>query len=111
MRDGLFKINPNMVEEQKEIGKGGVEEKFVKAVTKLGWKAYKFVSESNRGVSDRLVITPGQVWFVEIKRATGQLSPLQESFRNKCIGFKLNHFVVYGEEGINKFIERVKNGL
>lgn len=108
MDNFLFNINPNKVTEQKEIGKSGVEAAFVKAMTELGWKAYKFKSENNRGVTDRIVILPGQVWFVEIKRDKGVLSALQESFQAKCRNLGLNHFVVYGKKGISQFIRVVK---
>jgi len=108
MANKLFGINPNKTKEQREIGKSGVEAQFVTAVAKCGWKAYKFTSEMNRGVSDRLVIAPGQVWFVEIKRKSGELSPLQESFRDRCLMNNLNHFIVYGKDGIKDFIKEVK---
>lgn len=101
----LFCINPKVRKEQKEIGKHGVEADFVRAVAKLGWKALKFTSEMNRGVSDRIVLKPGAVWFVEIKRGTGVLTALQGAFALHCKQFGLNHFVVYGKEGIKQFIE------
>ena len=103
----MFEINPNKKEEQTEIGKKGVEADFVKKVRLAGGKAYKFTSENNRGVSDRLVVFPGQVWFVEIKRSSGKLTPLQEKFKDYIRGLGLNHFVVYGAEDIILFLEAV----
>lgn len=103
----MFELNPYKVKEQRETGKKGVERDFVSAVAKAGGKAYKFTSENNRGVSDRLVVFPGQVWFVEIKRKSGKLTPLQIVFRDFIKLFKLNYFVVYGKEDILKFIRRV----
>ena len=108
MSSKLFNINPEKPKNQREIGKNGVEAEFVKAMKKQGWRAYKFTSEMNRGVSDRLVTTPGQVWFVEIKRDNGKLTPLQESFKKHCLDNNLNHFVVYGVKDVPKFIEEVK---
>lgn len=104
----MFELDPFKRKEQKEIGKKGVEADFVKAVRLAGGKAYKFESEMNRGVTDRIVVFPGQVWFVEIKRKTGKLSPLQIEFRDFIKGLFLNHFVVYGIEDIPKFLQEVK---
>ena len=56
-----------------------IEEKLVKLVRDGGGLCYKFVSPGNRGVPDRLVITPdGRVFFVELKSETGRLSELQK---------------------------------
>lgn len=58
-----------------------VEVYFRKAVAAAGGVAFKFVSPSHRGVSDRIVCFPGgAVWFVELKRPGGRLSPLQKIF-------------------------------
>ena len=103
----MFEINPDKKKEQTEIGKKGVETAFVTAVRLSGGKAYKFTSEMNRGVSDRIVIYPGQVWFVEIKRSSGKLTPLQVKFKAKIEGLGLNHFTVYGSEDIPKFLDAV----
>jgi len=104
----MFELNPNKEKEQKEIGKKGVEAEFVKAIRLANGKAYKFTSEMNRGVSDRIVVFPGQVWFVEIKRTHGKLSPLQKKFRDFIKFLHLNYFVVYGEGDIQNFLEVVK---
>jgi hypothetical protein len=57
-----------------------VEAYFRAAVTRAGGVAFKFVSPSHRGVSDRIVCLPGQTWFVELKRPGGRLMPLQHVF-------------------------------
>lgn len=57
-----------------------VEAYFRKAVAQAGGVAFKFVSPSHRGVSDRIVCLQGQTWFVELKRPGGRLSPLQRVF-------------------------------
>jgi hypothetical protein len=57
-----------------------VESYFRKAVAAQGGVAFKFVSPSHRGVSDRIVCLHGQTWFVELKRHGGRLSPLQRVF-------------------------------
>lgn len=107
MKD-LFRINPEKRKVLREIGKSGVEAKFVEACRAKGWKCYKFTSEMNRGVSDRIVFTTGQVWFVEVKKDIGRLTELQKSFRTTCLSYNLNHFVVYGLAGIKQFIQKVE---
>lgn len=58
-----------------------IERRLVWHVERLGGKAYKFTSPSQRGVCDRLVILPGgQVWFVEVKTLQGRISMAQERF-------------------------------
>ncbi len=103
----MFELDPNKKKEQKEIGKKGVEAEFVKAIRLVGGKAYKFTSEMNRGVSDRIVVFPGQVWFVEVKRKSGKLSPLQGKFKDFINFLNLNHFVVYGVDDIPNFLGAV----
>lgn len=57
-----------------------IEKYLVAEVRKRGGEAYKFTSPAMRGVADRLVVMPGAVWFVELKRPGGKLTPLQERF-------------------------------
>jgi hypothetical protein len=57
-----------------------VEAYFRREVAAVGGVAFKFISPSHRGVSDRIVCLQGQTWFVELKRPGGRLSPLQRVF-------------------------------
>ena len=51
-----------------------IENHLVWHVERMGGKAYKFRSPSQRGVSDRIVCLPdGQTWFVELKAPRGRL--------------------------------------
>ena len=86
-----------------------IERSLVRQVKQAGGKAYKFNSEMNRGVSDRLIVFPGQVWFVEVKRPGGQLTALQKSFRTLIRDkLKLNYFLVNDELTIEVFLNKVK---
>ena len=52
-----------------------IEQQMRDLVKKRGGLFYKFVSPGNRGVPDRIVITPaGEVWFVELKQPAGRLA-------------------------------------
>lgn len=61
-----------------------IEKRLVRGVEERGGLCYKFVSPGNRGVPDRIVITPdGQTYYVELKSRTGRLSPMQRFQRNE----------------------------
>lgn len=76
----------------------------MKRVKALGGHAYKFVSPSNRGVADRLVVLPGVVWFVEVKAEGGRLSPLQTLFIEQMKRLDQNVIVVWNKEDVDAFI-------
>ena len=59
------------------IDERDVERYLIKECEKRGWLCWKFVSPGRRGVPDRIVIRPGGVAFVEVKRKGGRVSPLQ----------------------------------
>lgn len=59
------------------IDERDVERYLIKECEKRGWLCWKFVSPGRRGVPDRIVIRPGSVAFVEVKRKGGRISPLQ----------------------------------
>lgn len=59
------------------IDERDVERYLIKECEKRGWLCWKFVSPGRRGVPDRVVIRPGAVAFVEVKRKGGRVSPLQ----------------------------------
>ena len=59
------------------IDERDVERYLIKECERRGWLCWKFVSPGRRGVPDRVVIRPGAVAFVEVKRKGGRISPLQ----------------------------------
>lgn len=89
-----------------------VEAYLVKHIGILGGKAYKFKSDNNRGVSDRLCVMPFRVIvFVEVKRPGGKPTALQLKFKEDMR--KLSHFaiIVDNKEAIDRFIIRLKKYL
>ena len=55
-----------------------IEARLVKMVRERGGLCYKFVSPSNPGVPDRIVITPdGRSIYVELKTEIGRLATIQ----------------------------------
>ena len=79
-----------------------IESKVVKKAKELGFLTYKFSSPSNRGVPDRIFISPhGEVFFIEFKSAKGKLSQLQKKIIKDIQLYNIQVFIVYGvEEGL-----------
>ena len=84
-----------------------VEAYFRKAVAARGGVAFKFVSPSHRGVSDRIVCLQGQTWFVELKRPGGRLSPLQRVFAAEMERLGQRYACLSSREEIDEWL----NGL
>ncbi len=86
-----------------------IERYLVKRVKELGGAAYKFVSPSNRGVADRLVVLPqGVVWFVEVKKVGGRMSTLQELFKRDMLKLGQNYMTLWDMDDVDTFIKGVK---
>jgi streptogramin lyase len=82
-----------------------IERYLVRRVTQLGGVAYKFVSPGRVGVADRIVLLPGGVvWFVELKTATGRLSPLQKVFAADMRRLGANYIVIRSKEEVDKWM-------
>ena len=82
-----------------------IEKYLVKCVAQAGGKAYKFVSPSNRGVSDRIVCLPdGTTHFIELKRPGGKISPLQAMFARDMDQLNQNYEVLWSKEEIDRWI-------
>ena len=84
-----------------------VEAYFRREVAAVGGVAFKFVSPSHRGVSDRIVCLQGQTWFVELKRPGGRLSPLQRVFAAEMERLGQNYTVLSSQMEIDEWL----NGL
>lgn len=85
-----------------------IERYLVRRVKDIGGIAYKFVSPSNRGVADRLVVLPdGVVWFVEVKRQGGRMSTLQQLFKRDVERLGHNHMVLWDMADVDTFINGV----
>ncbi len=82
-----------------------IEAYLVRKVRDAGGKAYKFVSPTNRGVADRLVVLPGgRVWFVEVKKLGGRLSPLQRIFLDEIKALGANYQLLWSKEDVDAFV-------
>ena len=72
-----------------------IESKVVKKAKELGFLTYKFSSPSNRGVPDRIFISPhGEVFFIEFKSEKGKLSQLQKKVIKDIEHYNVEVYVI-----------------
>ena len=86
-----------------------IERFLVKGIEKLGGKCYKWVSPSENGVPDRIVLLPKSVIiFVELKNYNGKISQVQK-IQHKIIqnlGFQV--YILNSKERVSKFLRFCK---
>jgi len=88
-----------------------IERYLVRRAIEHGGKAYKWVSPGHVGVADRIVLLPGGVvWFVELKTATGRLSPLQKVFAADLRRMGMNYIVIRSKGEVDQwFLDLTKS--
>jgi hypothetical protein len=81
---------------------------FFDRATMLGALVIK-MAPMQAGVPDRLVIFPGQrVYFVELKRLGGTLSPIQQVYHDRMLRrYGIRIVVLHGREEIVEWLRRV----
>ena len=85
-----------------------IEQHLIWHVERLGGKAYKFTSPSNRGVADRVICLPdGSTWFVEVKAPRGRLSKLQEIFASEMAALNQNYACLWSKEMIDEWVQKL----
>jgi len=81
-----------------------IERYLVRRAVEHGGKAYKWVSPGHVGVADRIVLLPGGVvWFVELKTATGRLSPWQRLFAAEMRRMGMNYIVIRSKPEVDQW--------
>ena len=87
-----------------------IEAYFVACVKRIGGKAYKFRSVTQRGVADRIACLPnGETWFVELKRPGGILSELQRLFAREMEERGQRYACLWSKEDVDKWIANRKS--
>lgn len=86
-----------------------VEAYLVRRVEAMGGWAPKFVPLHLTGFPDRIVILPGRVAFVEVKRPGGRLSPAQKINLGRLRALNVPALVVYSTEDVDKALEGFKS--
>jgi hypothetical protein len=83
-----------------------VERELVRRVRALGGLCEKVRVAGRRGFFDRLVVLPGRVIFVELKRPRyGRLSPHQKQYRDRFAALGLAVAVVRRSEDIDALLK------
>lgn len=85
-----------------------IENRLVKKVKELGGICYKFTSPGNVGVSDRIVLLPGEkIYFVETKSPGKDLRKVQKYQKSRVekLGFK--YFKLDSYEDVDRFIKMI----
>lgn len=93
-------MTPSNISEKK------IEDYLRKECLRIGGKAYKFTSPNQRSVPDRLCVFPGgDIWFVEVKKPTGKLTPgqLQELSFLRTMGCRA--ITLWSIEDVKHFIK------
>ena len=67
-----------------------VERRLMRAARLLGGRAFKILPWVQRGLPDRLVVVPGQVWFIETKAPKKKLASHQRRMRDFFLELGLN---------------------
>ena len=86
-----------------------IEQRLRVKLQRLGCLVYKFVSPGNNGVPDRIVITPGgTVYFVELKKDDGELSPGQRVQLRRLRQHNVPTAVIYGNRDADLFVREIE---
>lgn len=82
-----------------------IEKHLKTEVEKCGGRCLKLVSPGVRGVPDRVIIKEGgEVFFVELKREGGVLSPLQKKMIGELRGQGVKVYVLEGMDQVEGFL-------
>lgn len=84
-----------------------VEKHLKTEVEKCGGLCLKWASPGVRGVPDRIVVIGREVFFVELKKEGGVLSPLQRKMIEKLRGQGVKVYVLEGMDQVEDFLNEV----
>lgn len=106
-----MKVPPIIKPKKKPPLEKASEKRLKEEVAKIGGITFKFQSQNNRGVSDRIVLFNGAVYFVEMKRVgITKLSSLQSVFKGVIQYHGGTFSLVSGHDGVDKFVRDLKEG-
>ncbi|QHW38073.1 VRR-NUC domain-containing protein [Staphylococcus ursi] len=90
-----------------------LEQYLVKEIKKKNGLCLKLVSPGTKGVPDRIVIMPGgKTFFVEMKRVSGRIDPLQKYVHKQFNQRGHKVYVLWTKEQVNEFVKKLgdRNG-
>ena len=82
-----------------------VEKHLKTEVEKRGGLCLKWASPGVRGVPDRIVVFGGEVFFVELKKEGGVLSPLQKKMIRELRWQEVKVYVLEGVDQVEDFLD------
>lgn len=91
-----------------QIRERDLEAYLVRKVEAAGGWCPKFVPLHLKGFPDRIVILPGRVAFVEVKRPGGVLSPCQKINLGRLRALNVPALVVHTKEEVDEALEGLK---
>jgi len=91
------------------VNENPIELHFNSEVAALGGITYKWVSPGRANVPDRIAILNGNVYFVEVKPFDKDLNTGQRRELRRLASYGANVYAVIGRQGVNTFIEMIKN--
>jgi len=104
-----MKVPPIVVPKKKPPLEKASEARLRKKIVEIGGISFKFQSQNNRGVSDRIVLLNGDVYFVEMKReGITRLSSMQEIFKGTILHHGCKFILVSGHNGVDRLIADLK---
>ncbi len=87
---------------------GRIQAYFISELAYRHWYVQKTVGQSRNGYPDITAVDPnGNVWFIEMKKAGGHVSDQQRRELTWLKRNEANVAVVYGENGVYRFLEYI----
>lgn len=81
------------------------EQRLKQSVEGLGGRCFKLTFPGTAGAPDRLVVLPGgRLYLVEMKKIGGRLEASQEILFREFARLGVPVHVLYGHDGVDKFI-------
>lgn len=83
-----------------------IEMKLVEGVKKIKGSIYKFNSQANNGVPDRICVLPtGIVVFIELKKPGGKLSEIQKYQIERLQKLRQKVIVISSLDDVDRFLK------
>lgn len=88
-----------------------IERKLREGVKKQGGLALKFSSQTYTGMPDRIVLMPGEIYFVEVKSTGKQQTRIQKACVKILNGLEHDFWLIDDDNTLSMFLNyiRIKN--
>jgi len=87
-----------------------VERFLVDSIASLGGWCPKWGGVGERGVPDRICLLPdGRVFFVEVKRKGGRLSPSQKLVHKRMMALGAKVYTLWSKDEVRAFVDAIQS--